>query len=258
MELVSVVKMQKSVAATLKVRDFGKSIDDVIANLCEGIIPENNVYFKKNDSNRNLVVIITTDRGLCGSLNVRTLKAAFEEFKPENSDYICVGKKGCDILGSIKANTIASFVGIMNDLKFRDVLPLVRLVTDKYKSGKYKTVSIVYPKFISTLSQEPDIFRVLPFGNVSKPSCGDVIIFEPDKETMLNELIEKVIESKLWQIILESAASEHSARMIAMKNANENAEELIDDLTLTFNQSRQAAITSELAEISAGKMALEN
>jgi F-type H+-transporting ATPase subunit gamma len=230
----------------------------VIANLCEGVMPENNIYFKTNASDKDLVIIITTDRGLCGSLNVRTLKMALSDFNSKNTDYICVGKKGCDILGHTGANTIASFVGIMNDLKFRDVLPLVRLVIDEYKSEKYRSVSIVYPKFISTLNQEATTFRLLPFSNVEKPTQGDVIIFEPSKETMLNELIEKVIESKIWQIILESAASEHSARMIAMKNANENAEELIDDLTLTFNQSRQAAITSELAEISAGKMALEN
>jgi F-type H+-transporting ATPase subunit gamma len=257
MELFSVIKMQKAVAANMASRPYTESAGNIIVNICAQIDQSEHLYLTPGKGNRRLVLIITTDRGLCGNMNAKVVKKLLENYGDGELDVIVIGKKGRDLLRQTSINVIAEFYGITDNLEFRDEYPILKLIESEYKSQKYQSVKIIYPHFISTLNQEAKILRLLPLKVKTADEINGTTLFEPDKAEVLNKLIPRVLETILWQALLETIASEHSARMINMKNANENAEELIDDLTLSFNQSRQASITRELAEISAGKMTLE-
>jgi len=176
--------------------------------------------------------------------------------------FLTIGKVGRDFLRTYGYNMVAEFTKISEKGESLKIKSAIKIVVGEFLDDKCDEVVVVYPHFDSMIAQTPTIARILPFVaseelNEDKNENNSDIIFEPGKSTVLGDLIPKMLEVKVWQIILESAASEHSARMIAMQNANDNAEDLIADLTLAFNQTRQANITRELAEISAGKMTLE-
>ena len=257
MELVSVIKMQKAVVANMASRPYTESADGILDGLCANLDPLEHIYLRPGKGDHKLVILVTTDRGLCGNMNARVVKKLIEDFGDSKFDIVVLGKKGRDLLRSMKVSIIAEFYGVTDSLDFKDEYPILKLIESEYKTQKYQSISIIYPHFISTLAQEATTIQLLPIQAKSTTTSNAPIIYEPDKKEVLNRLIPRVLETILWQTLLETIASEHSARMINMKNANENAEDLIDDLTLSFNQSRQANITSELAEISAGKMTLE-
>lgn len=257
MELVSVVKMQKAVAANFAARPYAQAAIEIISEICAQISSIDHPFFYQGKGTRKLAIVVTTDRGLCGSLNVKIIKKLLEDFDRKETDVIIIGKKGRDLLRSIDIKIIAEFVEVAELLHFEKIQPIIKLATSEFLSGEYESVRVVYPHFESTLSQDPRNINFLPFRVKDRKSNRDAIRYEPDKTRVLTNLIPRILENRLWQALLEAVASEHSARMVSMKNADENAGELIDDLTLTFNQTRQAGITSELAEISAGKMTLE-
>ena len=257
MELVSVIKMQKAVAKNLASRPYTAAADGIIKDICSQISVIDHNYFKPGKSGHKLVLIITTDRGLCGNLNAKVIKKLIDDFAVDDTEIIAIGKKGRDLSLQLGINIIAEFFGATENPGFKDEYPVLKLIENEFKTGKYETVSVIYPHFISTLNQEATTLQLLPLPITHGGAIKDSTLYEPGKTEVLNKLIPRVLETILWQCLLETVASEHSARMITMKNANENAEELIDDLTLSFNQSRQANITRELAEISAGKMTLE-
>jgi len=257
MELVSVIKMQKAVSANLASRPYTITANKIIKGICGQTSTVNDEYFKAGKKNHHLIILITSDRGLCGNLNTKVIKKLLDDFKIENTNVIAIGKKGRDLALQLGVNIIAEFFGITDSPNFKDKNPILKITEKEFKTGEYETVNIIYPHFVSTLTQDATTLQLLPLTNTEANIANDITIYEPGKIEILNKLIPKVLETILWQCLLETAASEHSARMITMKNANENAEELIDDLTLSFNQSRQANITRELAEISAGKMTLE-
>jgi len=257
MEMVSVVKMQKSVARNLASRDFSAASAEMLAEICKGINPESHPLLKQKVGVRKLVVVITSDRGLCGALNLRALKLALAEVESGETDFIAIGKKSRDFLGNHGFNIVASYTGFGDYLEFKVIIPIIRQITNEYLADRYNQVNVVYTHFESGLTQTPKALQLLPFLIDFGCTADDNLTFEPSKAEILSSLIPRILETNMWQYILESAASEHSARMVAMKNADENAEDLITDLTLSFNQTRQAGITREIAEISAGKMTLE-
>jgi F-type H+-transporting ATPase subunit gamma len=257
MELVSVIKMQKAVTANLASRPYTAAADNIIKDICSQISVLDHDYFKSGEKGHKLVILITTDRGLCGNLNFKVLKKLLDDFGKDGTQVIAIGKKGRDLTLQLGIDLIAEFFGATDNPGFKDEYPVLKLIENEFKSGKYESVSVIYPHFISTLNQEAVALQLLPLPVIQDVTVKDSTLYEPGKSEVLNKLIPRVLETILWQCLLETIASEHSARMITMKNANENAEELIDDLTLSFNQSRQANITRELAEISAGKMTLE-
>lgn len=259
MELVSVVKMQKAVNNNLSSRPYSLSANEILTHLCEELNPNDHPYLKQNSGNKKLIILFTSDRGLCGGLNIKAIKKAIEEAKDSDSvEFLTIGKRGRDFLKIYGYKIIAEFSGIDERPSFNQMLPVVRVVTGDFLAGKFDKVVMVYSHFKSTLVQEPIALNILPFSGSKLCQEGqDKITFEPGKAKILGSLIPRILEIQVWQSFLESVASEHSARMVAMKNANENALSLIDDLTLTFNQTRQAGITREIAEISAGKMTLE-
>jgi F-type H+-transporting ATPase subunit gamma len=257
MEMVSVVKMQKAVSRDLTSRKFTEAGTDLLTQVCYGVDPSTHPLLSPRTGTKKLVIVITSDRGLCGALNTRVIKEAVLQAEGVETDFIAIGKKCRDYLLNHKYSVISSYLAFGDQLNFERILPIVHQITDEYLADKYEQVVVVYTHFESSLSQISKVSQLLPFEIKICDQDSENIIFDPTKTELVSQIVPRMLETKLWQYILESAASEHSARMVAMKNANENAEDLIFDLTLSFNQTRQAGITREIAEISAGKMTLE-
>ncbi len=257
MELVSVVKMQKAVSRNLSSRKYTDAGTTLLTQVCYGVDPTTHPLLASRASAKKLVIVITSDRGLCGALNTRVIKEALLQAEGAETDFIAIGKKSRDYLLNHKYSLIASYLAFGDQLRFERIQPIVQQITSEYLADHYGQVVVVYTHFESSLSQVAKVSQLLPFETNDCGTDSDSIIFDPSKSELVSHIVPRMMETQLWQYILESAASEHSARMVAMKNANENAEDLIFDLTLSFNQTRQAGITREIAEISAGKMTLE-
>ncbi len=227
------------------------------------------------------VLILTTNRGMVGSLNSNLLnlvqktiesEVRWAPSEPDNSktdgahrleaDFITYGRKGRDVMIRSHKEVLADFEKFDRTITTEDIFPIAELITNLYSSGKYQKVLIFYNRFVSTLVQKPMVKQLLPFASNSAPTKDSELktadyLFEPNPAEVLKHLLPRIIESQIYQTILESEASEQSARMVMMKNATEAAGDLISDLTLTYNKLRQNKITTELAEITAGKIALE-
>jgi F-type H+-transporting ATPase subunit gamma len=206
-------------------------------------------------------VLITTDRGLAGSLNTNTIRFASEQItttEGEDLKLITVGRKGHAAMRRARLPIAATFEGFGDRPNFASVIPLSRLLTDDYLAGTYSTIDLIYPRFHSTLVQRPVLDRLLPVEPTGDTQGipGHQFIFEPNPDEVLRQLMPRYVATRVFQAVLELTASEQSARMVAMKNATENAQELIDDLTLTYNKVRQTNITREMIEIATGAQAI--
>lgn len=270
MELVAASKMKRAVSATLSSRLYATYSWDLLTSLSGKLDEITHPFFVENiKGSKSLVVLITSNRGLCGSYNSQAIKKALLLLKAtDNNEIISVGKKGDGAMRRIGQNIIASFVEIPDNATLNDIRPLSELITRKYKSGEYINVKVIYTDFISALTQKANIRNLLPISKTevkemieslaeekSKESLNETsvpYIFEGDTNKLVEMLAEKLVRMQVYQMILESSASEQSSRMVAMKNASEAAGEMIDDLTLVFNKARQAGITQEISEISAG------
>jgi F-type H+-transporting ATPase subunit gamma len=201
-------------------------------------------------------VLITTDRGLAGPLNTNTIRFAARLITESAEDLtlITVGRKGRDAMRRAGVPLAAHFAGFGDKPQFADVIPLARLITDDYLSGTYNRVDVVFNKFVSTLTQRPERDELLPIrpSEDTEGIPGNQFIFEPSAGAVLERLVPRYVATRLFQAVLEGKASEESSRMVAMKNATENAEDLIDDLTLSYNKVRQTNITREMIEIASG------
>ena len=277
MELVAASKMRKAVNAVLGSRSYAKLAWDTVHSIGKKIDTSLHPLLRKNPQTKKvLLVILSSDRGLAGGYNTNLIKLVMTEIKTlgEGIDIqtICIGKRGSDAMRRAKQPIIASFSGITNNTKFEEVLPIGRLVINEFTAGHFDKVLLAFTDFVSAISQKPLVLQLLPLGSSKETSeIGNVPgqtqeqkssstqhTFEPSPMEVLNKILPRLIETMLYQAVLESAASEHSSRMMAMRSASDNAEEMIDDLTFTFNQARQAGITQEIAEISSGKAALES
>ena len=205
------------------------------------------------------MVIITSDRGLAGALNTNTIRFVAREITdhPGELKVVTVGRKGRDAMRRARVPIAAHFEGFGDRPAFADVLPLARLVTDDYVAGTYDRIDVVYSRFVSTLAQKPVIDQLLPVEPAEDTTGipGNQFLFEPNPADFLRALLPRYVATRLFQAVLESKASEESSRMVAMKNATENAQELIEDLTLSYNKVRQANITREMVEIASGAQA---
>ena len=265
MELVAASKMRRAVASVLGTRPFSGLAWETVRSVAEVSDPASHpLLAPRGEVKKILFVLFTSDRGLCGGFNAKMLKEALKSisgFGQTPVEVITVGKRGADVMRRAGKNIAASFVDLTNNPKYQDVRPIARLILDDYRSGKYDKVVVGYTDYISALTQKPNLVDLLPItvpeGRAEGHSTRVAYLFEPTPAEVLDALLPKIVETMLWQALLESAASEHSARMMAMRNASEAAGEMIDSLTFTFNQARQAGITREIAEISSGKAALE-
>jgi len=259
MQFVAASKLKRAQDATLQSRPYAQKLEEVLADLATVLGGEDHPLLVRREGGRRLIVLITTDRGLAGALNTNTIRFAAGEITgtPGDLSVVTVGRKGRDAMRRARVPLEAHFEGYGERPTFADVLPLARLITDDYLAGKWNRIDIVYSRFISTLTQRPTMDELLPITPDEDTAGipGNQFIFEPDPGTVLERLLPRYVATRLFQAVLESKASEESSRMVAMKNATENAEELIEDLTLAYNKVRQSNITREMIEIASGAQA---
>jgi F-type H+-transporting ATPase subunit gamma len=278
MELVAASKMKRAVSQTLASRLYSSFSWEILTSLSDRLENISHPFFMparnaqaggENKNEKTLIVLITSNRGLCGGYNSQVVKKTIGMIKNEvnntNIDIITVGKKGDGAMRRIGQNIIATFTDIPDTLNIQDISSLSTYLTLGFREEKYGKVYIAYTDFVSALTQKPVIRKLLP---ISKEELRETIevnikekkeshteipyLVEEDIEKLLSTLAEKLIRMQVYQMMLESNASEQSSRMVAMKNASDAAGEMIDDLTLVFNKARQAGITREISEISAG------
>lgn len=259
MEMIATAKMRRTQEQALAGRPYTEKISQVIANLAAQ--PGVGVFhplLERRKINRIAIVHITTDRGLCGGLNANMNRAtASFILEARNSlipvTIITVGRKGRDFMLRYGQNIRAEFTGIGDKPTLLDTLPVSRVVIDDYTTGYVDMVYLAYPRFISTMIQRPVIEVLIPVKPTVFPIVGAIeYIYEPGARFVFDQLLPRFIQMEVYHAILEAIASEQAARMVAMRNATENAEELIGELTITLNKARQEAITKELLDITGG------
>jgi F-type H+-transporting ATPase subunit gamma len=259
MQFVAASKMKRAQDATLASRPYSEKIDEVLADLATVLSGEDHPLLEQREGGKRLIILITTDRPLAGPLTTNAVRFASREIidNPGDIAVVTVGRKGRDAMRRSGVPLEAHFAGFGDRPTFADVVPLARLVTDDYLSGTYNRIDIVFSTFVSTLVQRPTLFKLLPIqpSNDTEGIPGNQFIFEPSPAAVLEQLLPRYVATRLYQAVLESKASEESSRMVAMKNATENAEELIEDLTLSYNKVRQSNITREMIEIASGAQA---
>jgi F-type H+-transporting ATPase subunit gamma len=273
MQMVAATKMRRAQQTAIALRPYAGRLDDMAANIYAGVGPNevsHPLLQKRNKSGKTAVLVLTSEKGLCGPLNSNLLR---EVLRADNADkvYISVGRKGRQVLVRLKKNLLADFE-LKDSPTFAESKTISRFVLQKFEENQFDAVEIYYNRFVNTLSQVPTRFPLVPIGAdtlaVAKalgeakhaeltdkktavgPNPAISYNFEPDAAELLGKLLPYYVHLELYEKILESRASEHSARMVAMKSATDNAKQLVKDLTLEYNKARQAAITNEILEIS--------
>ncbi len=262
MQFVAASKLRRAQESTLAARPYREKLDEVIADLAAVLDAEDHPLLggrELGDEHSRLIVIMTSDRGLAGALNTNTVRFAAREITDHPGDLkvVPVGRKGRDAMRRARVPMAAFFDGFGERPSFADVLPIARLVSDDFVAGVYDRVDVIYPRFVSTLVQRPVMEQLLPIVPADDVDGipGHQFLFEPDPGAFLEALVPRYVATRLYAAVLETTASFFSSQMVAMKNATENAEELIDDLTLSYNKVRQANITREMVEIASGAQA---
>jgi F-type H+-transporting ATPase subunit gamma len=259
MQFVAASKLRRAQESTLSARPYSEKIDEVLADIAAVIGGDEHPLLAEPPGKKRLMILITTDRGLAGPLNTNTIRFIAREITEHSGDLavVTVGRKGRDAMRRSRVPIEAHFAGFGDKPTFADVLPLARLITEDFLSGEYGRIDIVYSRFISTLAQKPVLDQLLPIEATpdTEGIPGNQFIFEPSPAAVLEQLLPRYVATRLFHAVLEGRASEESSRMVAMKNATENAGELIDDLTLAYNKARQSNITREMIEIATGARA---
>jgi len=272
MEMVAASRMKRAQDAILAARPYSDELEGALERVAAAAGLDEDVHplLARRPVRRAAIIVITTDRGLAGSLNANATRSVLrwvadrasargDDAAPE-VEAITVGRKGRDALRRTGIPVAAHFAQLGDRPSFSDVTPIARIVTEDFLRGKYDEIDIAYSTFVSTLSQRPATDTILP---VVRPDVqaetertNDEYLFEPSPEAVLARLLPHYVAIRIYRAVLENNASEQSARMIAMRNSTENANELIDDLTLVYNKTRQATITREMIEIASGAEAL--
>lgn len=278
MEAVSAVKMRKSQQKAFVGRPYVHSAMRILERVASSQEGLSHFFAQKKESGKILLVIVTSDKGLAGSVNSAVLKKAEELFKTDAVfDTICIGRKATEFAVRQKKEVLSSFVNVKDDVSLEDVYAMASQVTEQFRTNAYSHVYVLYQNFISTFEQSPTQRQILPIDPAEihyiltgiKPKQGKwsedveavdgqiLYTIEPSAEVVLDTLIPQLVQIMLYHALIESKASEHSARMVAMKNATDNSKELARALTLKFNKQRQAAITAEVSEITGGMEAMK-
>ena len=259
MQFVAASKLKRAQESTLAARPYAEKLDEVLADVAAVIGPDEHPLLQRREGGKRLIVLVTTDRGLAGALNTNTIRFAAQHITTTTGDLsvVTIGRKGRDAMRRSRVPMEAHFDGFRERPTFADVLPLARLITDGFLDGSFGRVDLVYSQFVSTLVQRAVIVELLPISADEDTAGipGNQFIFEPDPATVLERLLPRYVATRLYQAALETTASFFSSQMVAMKNATENAEELIEDLTLEYNKVRQSNITREMIEIATGARA---
>ncbi len=277
MQLVATSKMKRAQNLSVNADAYAYGALEILINLTKaGAEIVNHHFWKDNGNNRNVLIFITTDRGFCGGLNVNLAGSVLKFVKDNNvSDVITVGKKGRGLMKKMGLNIIADFSNLEDHFSVKEISPIIYLAINEFNAGNYGRVFVAFSEFVNILVQKPTVRQILP---VSLESFESIIetnpkakklffeknqtgrdnpqyFFEPSLTVVFEKLIPHLLEIEFYKALLDARAAEHSARMVAMKNATDKAGDLIDDLKLTYNEARQSLITKEIAEISTGAMA---
>jgi F-type H+-transporting ATPase subunit gamma len=261
--------MRKAQLAALAGRPYATLMNQVLAEVTSDIKDFAHPLIEKRDVRKRAVIIISTDKGLCGALNSNLMREG-AKFDKDTTVYVTAGRKASQFVARTRRQLAAEFTYKDAPL-FSEARAISRFARDMFTKGEVDRVDILFTTFISTLAQKPEVLPFLPVGEIKGVTAGvhghttgealpdaggGEYLFEPDAEQVLGELLPHYLNFKVYQILLEAKASEHSSRMVAMKNATDNAQQLIKDLTLEYNKLRQANITKELLEITTAQMAL--
>jgi len=272
MQMVAAAKMKKAQDQAVAGRDYAALLNQVLRNLKAKVNEEAHPLLQKRAGNRELMLVISTDKGLLGALNTNLGKRVRLE-TTETTEFVTVGRKLRTALGKAGRKLIADFE-VKDPVPFDQARPIAKFLTEKFLSGDYDRITVAFTNFVNTLNQEPWVSQLLPidaaklaekqdYEGVSKgekletSAASADYIFEPAPEEVLNTLLPLYVNFQIYQMLVESRASEHSARMVAMKSATDNAKEIVKDLTLDYNKLRQAAITAELLEITTAQKVME-
>ena len=265
MEMVAASKMRKAQDRMRAARPYAEKVRNVATHLGEANPEYTHPYMKANDAKRVGIIVVTTDKGLCGGMNTNVLRAVTSKLRELQSQGIeaqavAIGNKGLGFLNRIGAKVVAQSVGLGDTPHLEKLIGPVKVLLDAYAEGKINAVYLSYTKFINTMKQESVVERLLPLSSeqmkADKSGPSWDYIYEPDAQTVIDELLVRYVESLIYQAVAENMASEQSARMVAMKAATDNAGNVINELKLVYNKTRQAAITKELSEIVAGAAAV--
>jgi F-type H+-transporting ATPase subunit gamma len=261
MEMIATAKMKRAQDQAQAGRPYAEKIGQVIADLAVNpqVGGEAHPLLERRDVKKIAIIHFTTDRGLCGGLNanINRLVATFILEQSAPVTLVTVGRKGRTFMVRAGQNIRAEFTGMKDRPTLQETLPISRVVIDDYSSSEIDLVYLAYPRFVTTMVQQPTIEVLLPIEPVDLPPAqrGEYI-YEPEPGAVLNELLPRFIEMQVYHAILELIASEQSARMVAMRSASDNARDVIEDLTLTLNKARQETITNEICDICGGAEAL--
>ena len=261
MEMIATSKMRRAQERGLAGRPYSEKMQQVLADLAALSQAGDLLHplLQRRPVANIAIVHITPDRGLCGGLNANLNRKAASFIMEQDVPVkvIAVGRKGRDFMGRHGRDIRAEFTQLGDKPSILDVLPIAHIVIDDYTNGVVDLVYLVYTKFVSTMAQRPILQQILPIEPAPIPKAQNVdYIYEPDPGVVLGELLPRFVEMQVYHALLESIASEQSARMVAMRNATDSANELVDELTLTYNKARQESITKELLDITGGAAAL--
>ncbi|MDE2428460.1 MAG: F0F1 ATP synthase subunit gamma [Burkholderiales bacterium] len=266
MEMVAASKMRKAQDRMRAARPYSEKIRNIAANLSQANPEYTHPFMVQQDQSKKAgVIVVTTDKGLCGGLNTNVLRLVTNklrelETKGSKIEAVAIGNKGLGFLNRIGAKVVSHAVQLGDTPHLDKLIGPVKLLLDAYQEGKLDAVYLSYTKFINTMKQEPVMEQLLPLTSdklvVDKSSHSWDYLYEPDASTVIDELLIRYVEALIYQAVAENMASEQSARMVAMKAATDNAGNVIGELKLVYNKTRQAAITKELSEIVAGAAAV--
>tara|TARA_R110002073_G_scaffold157958_8_gene313336 strand:+ start:853 stop:1737 length:885 start_codon:yes stop_codon:yes gene_type:complete len=271
MEMVAASKMRKAQDRMKKARPYGEKIRSVAAHMSRASTEYRHPFLIERDTVKRIgIIIVTSDKGLCGGLNTNVLRRALREMKSweaeeEQIEACCIGNKGLGFMSRVGANVISHVVGLGDSPDMEKLIGAVKVILDGYTQDRFDRVYIFYNRFINTMKQEPVMEQLLPLSDEriqgEKEDIRDEnvtwdYIYEPEAKPVIDDIMVRYVEAIIYQALTENMASEQSARMVAMKAASDNAGSVIDELTLVYNKSRQAAITKELSEIVGGAAAV--
>lgn len=268
MQLVAASKMKRAQEGAVHNRPYALLLAEILA-LVEVRATENDFHhplFDERDISKRCILVLSTDKGLCGGLNANLFKKITE--LSDEAAFVTVGKKATQFISRTKRELLGTFE-VGDRVEPRNVRPILELMLEAFTAGSVGSIEVLYPRFVNTMSQEPELVKLAPIEDLSadvqrfrqrmkvdtlSPEDDREMLFEPPIREMINQLARLYLRQEIFHMLLEAKASEHSARMVAMKAATDNAKKLVSELTLSYNKARQAAITQEILEISAATL----
>jgi len=260
MKMVAAANLRKAQDRIIKARPYANHVNDMLRTLkYKNSSNTHPLLADVKETGKTALIVVTSDRGLCGSFNFQIIKKALEYIKENpDTDIICIGKKGYDFIKKRSDKIIKPYLNLFNEMNFSISKDVAQQIIELFLEQNYNKIEVLYNEFKSAIQQNIIVKQLLPIIPIESEELSKLdYLYEPDEDTIIEELGRKYVNVDVWRIMLESSAAEQGARMTAMDSATDNAAELIDMLTLTYNRARQAAITTEIIEIASGAEAIQ-